>query len=245
MQTSPDIHEVITALATARPQFPRIVRNKTVTVRPKQSDRQAYTFTYATLDAILDAVCPVLGAHGLVVVCGVAVEDDRVRVTTRLAHASGQWLETSLAVPRPATLQELGSCVTYLKRYSINGLLGIEGDTDDDANGADGHTIVTQTDRALPATATPAPVVTTTNGHDDHDDPPPTTIPTEAGLPCGGALIVDLQLAQLSMLVSKVETLATTKGGAWTALAVALQAERARRLARGRQRPVRTPGEEG
>jgi hypothetical protein len=99
MVTSEQIHDIIAALATARPLFPRIVRNKTVTVRPKASDRSSYTFAYATLDAILDAVCPVLGAHGLVVLCGVAVEDERVRVTTRLAHASGQWLRSAPTDP--------------------------------------------------------------------------------------------------------------------------------------------------
>jgi hypothetical protein len=61
------------ALAAARPHFPAIRRNKTVTVRRR--DGGTYTFTYATLDIVLDAVCPVLGAHGLALVCGVATED--------------------------------------------------------------------------------------------------------------------------------------------------------------------------
>jgi ERF superfamily len=87
-------------------------------------------------------VCPVLGAHGLALVCGLETEDGVVRVTTRLAHASGPWVETTLAVPQPATLQELGSAVTYLKCYAINTLLTIEGETDDDGNLADDNTIV-------------------------------------------------------------------------------------------------------
>ena len=139
MHTSPDIQELIAALAQARPQFPRIVRNKTVVVRRR--DGGTYTFTYATLDTILDAVCPVLGAHGLAVLCGVATEAGVVRVTTRLAHASGQWLETQISLPQPDTLQELGSLITYVKRYAINALLAIEGETDDDANLADGNAV--------------------------------------------------------------------------------------------------------
>jgi hypothetical protein len=65
---------------------------------------------------------------------------------------------------------------------------------------------------------------------------------TAAGLPCGGALIVDLQPGQLAMLLGKIERLAAEKGGTWTTLLAALQSERATRLARGRRRPVRVAG---
>lgn len=232
LRTSERIDDLTAALAAARPQFPAIRRNKTVTVRRR--DGGTYTFTYATLDTILDAVCPVLGAHGLALVCGVATADGTVRVTTRLAHASGQWVETALAVPQPATLQELGSAVTYLKRYAINALLAIEGETDDDGNLADDHTIVASSERA-PADSVPAP----SNG----DGPPPTVIPAEAGLPCGGQGIDQLTPPQLAMLLGKVERLAEERGGQWAALLAALQAERAARVARGqRRRPPTTEG---
>jgi hypothetical protein len=75
------------------------------------------------------------------------------------------------------------------------------------------------------------------NGH----APTPTRIPTAEGLPCGGALIVALQPAQLSMLIGKVETLAQAKGGPWATLLTALVAERQTRVAKGRKRPVLTP----
>jgi hypothetical protein len=202
-RTSERLDDLMAALAAARPQFPAIRRNKTVTVRRR--DGSTYTFTYGTLDTILDAVCPVLGAHGLALVCGVAAEDGVVRVTTRLAHASGQWVETALAVPQPATLQELGSAVTYLKRYAINALLAIEGETDDDGNLADDNTIVASGERE-PADPVSSPA--------NDDEPPLLTIPTDVELPCGGQ---------------------------WAALLVALQAERAARVARGqRRRPPTT-----
>jgi hypothetical protein len=72
------------------------------------------------------------------------------------------------------------------------------------------------------------------------DEPPPVALPVAEGLPCGGALIVDLQPAQLAMLIGKVETLATAKGGSWTTLLAALQAQRQARLVKGRK-PVLTP----
>jgi hypothetical protein len=65
--------------------------------------------------------------------------------------------------------------------------------------------------------------------------PPPTTIPADAGLPCGGQGIPTLKPAQLAMLLAKVKTLAETKGGQWQVLLTALEAERATRITRGRR----------
>lgn len=62
----------------------------------------------------------------------------------------------------------------------------------------------------------------------------PTTIPTDAGLPCGGALIADLTPPQLHMLVSKVGFRMLAEP-TYAPLLHALQAERARRLERGRK----------
>jgi hypothetical protein len=66
------------------------------------------------------------------------------------------------------------------------------------------------------------------------DAPPPPTIPP--GLPCAGALVVDLRPAQLSLLLGKVDRLAAAQGGRWRALLEALVAERQARVAKG-QRP--------
>jgi hypothetical protein len=65
----------------------------------------------------------------------------------------------------------------------------------------------------------------------------PTTIPTDAGLPCGGALIADLTPPQLHMLVSKVGFRMLAEP-TYAPLLHALQAERARRLERGRKVPT-------
>jgi hypothetical protein len=74
---------------------------------------------------------------------------------------------------------------------------------------------------------------TPTNGH----APPPVAIPTDAGLPCAGQVIVDLKPAALSMLIGKVAALVHAEGDRWVPLLGALQAERQARLARG-QRPT-------
>jgi hypothetical protein len=155
MQSSEHIDQLITALCLARPALPRIAKNKRVTVK---SDRGTYDFDYATLDVILDAVCPVLATQGLVVLCGGdAAPDGSVVVTTRLAHRSGQWIESMIHVGKPTRLQDLGSAITYGKRYGITAILGIQADDDDDGNQVDGNAVVPR--------QAPARRVTSTNGH--------------------------------------------------------------------------------
>jgi hypothetical protein len=64
---------------------------------------------------------------------------------------------------------------------------------------------------------------------------PLTTVPTDAGLPCGGQTIATLKPAQLAMLISKTARLVQDEGGRWVPLLHALQSERAARLDRGRK----------
>lgn len=56
---------------------------------------------------------------------------------TRLTHKSGQWIEAEYPVCAfPAKQQEMGSALTYSRRYSMFSLVGIAGEEDDDANAA-------------------------------------------------------------------------------------------------------------
>jgi hypothetical protein len=53
-------------------------------------------------------------------------EKDEVVVVTRLAHASGEWIEGELPLPvSKADAQGYGSALTYARRY---GLCAITGD---------------------------------------------------------------------------------------------------------------------
>jgi len=63
------------------------------------------------------------------------------KLMTILTHKSGQWFrsETDIRIAPNANYQELGSAITYLKRYSLCAILGIVADADDDANLACGN----------------------------------------------------------------------------------------------------------
>jgi hypothetical protein len=90
---------------------------------------------YATLEAVLAAVRPILSESGLVLVQhGDRIEDGLLQVTTTLAHAeSGADMSSTIQVPIGAKrdAQAVGSALTYGRRYSLMSMLGLA-ETDDD-----------------------------------------------------------------------------------------------------------------
>lgn len=123
------------ALAKAQSAFPTIPRDKEVKVTMKSGG--SYTFKYAPLDTILAAVRKPLADNGLAIV-QLLDEGDLV---TMLLHADGGVLSGHLTIPLPenGTVQELGSAITYLRRYSLQAMLGIAAEEDDDGNRASGN----------------------------------------------------------------------------------------------------------
>jgi hypothetical protein len=144
-----NLGELAKALAAAQSELKNPTRNRTV--RVKMSSGGSYSFEYATLDAILDSLRPVLSKHGLALISAV----DGSVCTTRLIHTSGQWIETSIPIMVAGSgAQAYGSAITYARRYGISSLLPIAAEEDDDANAAEGNE-ATKTDHP-PKVATPA-----------------------------------------------------------------------------------------
>lgn len=141
------------AFGMAQASFPKIPRSKTVEVRTKTGG--TYTFKYAPLDAINDAVLPSLHKFGFGVSQG--IEGDHI--ITRLLHRGGYAIsaETFLGIPNEASPQERGSFITYMRRYALVSLLGLATEEDDDGNHASGNTVGTASDAAVSKVDHPAP----------------------------------------------------------------------------------------
>lgn len=138
MRTSDTIADLAAALSKAQGAFVAIPRDREVTVDSKTG--RSYTFRYATFSAILDAVRPALAANSLAVAQAIGSDTAGALVTTRLLHASGQWIESDTPVfVNGAGSQAFGSGVTYAKRYALAALLNVAPDEDDDGNAADGN----------------------------------------------------------------------------------------------------------
>lgn len=141
MRTTDSIAKLAEALAAAQGEFINPERNRTVEVLMK-NDKGKYSFTYATFDAICEMTRPILSKHGLSVIQPPSVGDAELIVTTRLMHASGEWIEEVFAITTAsADPQALGSLLTYMKRYSYCSMLGITAEEDDDGNAATGNEI--------------------------------------------------------------------------------------------------------
>jgi len=150
MRTSENVADLLAALSKAQGEFSNPERNRTVEVRTKSSG--TYSFTYATFDAIIEMVRPVLTKHGLAFIQSPETNSGNVLVTTRLGHSSGQWLESDLAVSLGDDdgPQQIGSCITYLKRYSLCSMLGIAAEEDDDGNTASGNSATAKPRLSMP-----------------------------------------------------------------------------------------------
>jgi hypothetical protein len=136
---SAEISELVAALAKAKAKFKPIIKDRTANVK---SDKGSYSYNYADLATVLDAVTMALSEHGIVLLQRTLWDAERTTLTldTRLCHASGQWYGGSYPLPSSvARPQELGSALTYGKRYSATTILGIASEEDDDGNKAEGH----------------------------------------------------------------------------------------------------------
>lgn len=93
---------------------------------------------YATLTELWSAARKPLTEQGLSVTQIISMEGAQSVLITLLMHTSGQWLKSITPLnPVKAGPQEMGSYITYMRRYSFAALVGIApGDADDDGEKA-------------------------------------------------------------------------------------------------------------
>ena len=135
MKSSESVAKLAAALLKVQAELPPIT---------KGSRNPHFNASYASLDAIMEIVRPILAKHELSVVQGGAgpTTNDAgnisgVAVETLLLHASGEWLSCVLALPlEKATAQGVGSAITYARRYGVSAVLALSTEEDDDGNAA-------------------------------------------------------------------------------------------------------------
>src|SRR5476649_1098103 len=135
---SQTIGAIAGALAKAQGELANPEKSLTATIRspnPRESDR---TFRYAALSTGLDIVRKALGRHEIAIVqhTAIDVEAGWIRLTTVLAHSSGEWLSSEwpvCALSETAAPRRMGAALTYARRYALFALVGIAGEDDLDA----------------------------------------------------------------------------------------------------------------
>jgi hypothetical protein len=134
IKTSPQINELISALAKAQGQMRPAVFNR---LNPHYKNR------YADFTSCMDAAREPLSTNGLAVSqMPSTTADGKFVLVTLLAHTSGQWMAGEFPlISAKMDSQGIGSAMTYAKRYSLCGMTGIvaDEDADDDAETASGR----------------------------------------------------------------------------------------------------------
>lgn len=109
-----------------------------------------FTYKYAQLPDMLDDIRPIAAKHNFGVTFTSAIEDSgRVTVNAMLVHISGCKQESCASAipvqPRGTAAasdpQSIGSCLTYLRRYTLEMLCGIAAQEDDDGSSASGKPV--------------------------------------------------------------------------------------------------------
>lgn len=99
---------------------------------------KAYSSKYAPLSKIQQSIDPVLSKHGLSYQWKQEQsEDGSITITCILSHEAGHEESMHLTANPDGSgsknpIQQIGSTVSYLKRYTLEGIVGLSSDKDDD-----------------------------------------------------------------------------------------------------------------
>ena len=137
-RSSETIGAIAGALAKAQIELANPEKSLTATIRSPISREADRSFRYASLANGLDLVRKSLGRHEIATVQTTSIDDAAglIRLTTTLAHSSGEWVSSDWPVCQVSetnTPHRMGAALTYARRYALFTLVGIAGDDDLDA----------------------------------------------------------------------------------------------------------------
>jgi hypothetical protein len=130
-----EIGALAAAMAKVQAQLPKLERDRTVEV---VSQKGNYSYSYATLANLSEAVLPLLAKHGLsFVAMPGSSSEGRMSLNYRLMHESGEMLSGEFPISAEGGIQQLGGRITYARRYVLAAIVGIAADEDDEGRLAD------------------------------------------------------------------------------------------------------------
>ena len=117
-RSSETIGAIAAALAKAQAELTNPEKSLVATIRASNPRDQDQTFRYAALSSGLDIVRKALGGHEIATVQTTAIDKEAglIRLTTTLAHSSGEWLSSEWPVcpiAETAAPRRMGAALTY------------------------------------------------------------------------------------------------------------------------------------
>jgi hypothetical protein len=134
MRSSETIASLAAALVEAQKGMPNVPKETVGQVGNQKRN-------YADLATVTETARPIMSSAGLAWVQGCSDgASGSVTVTTRIMHTSGEWIEESLSMPTgQGGAQQVGSAITYARRYSLMAMLGLAPEDDDGAAAQAAH----------------------------------------------------------------------------------------------------------
>lgn len=157
---SPTVAKIAEALAAAQ---------REMSGAKKDSANPFFKSKYADLAAVVGAIREPFAKHGIAHSQMPGCDGDGHYVDTLLIHSSGEWLKSRIRMnPTKEDPQGIGSVTTYMRRYALQAMAGLEAEDDDGNHASQPVTPPKQSLKPLPAgsfklaetVATPKPFTT-------------------------------------------------------------------------------------
>jgi hypothetical protein len=137
-RSSETIGSIASALAKAQRELINPEKSLVATLRSDGPSGAERSFRYAPLSSGLEIVRKTLSQHEIATVQTTSIDTTAglVRLSTVLAHASGEWIASDWPVcpiTETAAPHRMGAALTYARRYVLFTLVGIAGEDDLDA----------------------------------------------------------------------------------------------------------------
>lgn len=97
----------------------------------KDSENPFFNSKYFDINKLIEHLHPHLKEIGLVIIQPIR---NHCVVSSIIDPESGESIESSMKLPDDIEPQKMGSAVTYYRRYTLQSLLGLQADDDDDGN---------------------------------------------------------------------------------------------------------------
>src|SRR6516225_8789725 len=134
-RSSETIGTIAAALAKAQAELINPEKSLVATLRSDRPGGAERLFRYAPLSSGLEIVRKTLSQHEIATVQTTSIDETAglVRLSTVLAHASGEWIASDwpvCAISETAAPHRMGAALTYARRFALFTLVGIAGEDD-------------------------------------------------------------------------------------------------------------------
>ena len=130
---SQTLGKLFSAISLAQPKIVAPMFDKEAKIPMKKGGM--FKFKYASLNAVQSALKAPLCENGICYMQFPNSNGTKVSVETMVGHSSGEWISRIFTLTASSSdVKEIGSCVTYAKRYALAAIFNLTPDEDMDAS---------------------------------------------------------------------------------------------------------------